>query len=88
VLPFCYEFGGVTYAAVAVKDSKGFAVVPNDTSARKSKINAVIIASFAATGCVYAKIQMGAISNTNPISTVVKVMNSSILLSEYNCIFS
>lgn len=73
-----------TYAAVAARDSKGFALVPKDNKARKTRMNAVMIPSFAASGYVYAKIQIGAINITNPMTTVVKVTNVSILLSEYN----
>ena len=47
-------------------------------------MNAVMIPSLAASGYVYPKIQIGAINITNPMTTVMKVTNVSILLSEYN----
>jgi hypothetical protein len=37
------------YAAVAAKDSKGFAFVPKDTKTRNNRIKAVITANFTAT---------------------------------------
>lgn len=71
-----------TYAAVALKASRGFETITKEDTRRNTDMNAVIVASFVGNGSNACNIQIGVISLATPMATMTAEANLSMRLSE------